>query len=247
MMMNKLTAQFFESPFPGWWPTQNFESVWQNFWSNRQIPFVELSLSLETQTSYHWAQNHDDLFSPSWHQAQAEQQAQATAQQWYRLPHCHGRWDLHIFGTWPQKKKLLDHSPDIDLDHSHRQAHGHALRDLEPQLRQLGMDVSAMTLARLDPGGWLEPHKDPITSDQTMAHVWIPLHHSAAKIKIWPWGDMPQQPGHVYLLNNQSFVHSIVNFDQCARYVVTARINPRNTDQSMLMKIQQALRQQWFE
>jgi hypothetical protein len=54
------------------------------------------------------------------------------------------------------------------------------------------------------------------------------------------------QVGSVYLLNNQSFVHAIANFDQQPRYVITAKMDPEKTSAELVAKIRTALKQQWF-
>jgi len=111
----------------------------------------------------------------------------------------------------------------------------------------MGFDgIHGLKIAKLEPGGYLEPHKDPLMMSDTMIHIWIPLHSSQANLKIWPSGLLHHQVGSVYMLNNQSFVHSIANFDTEPRYVVLAKIDPTKTSSELVAKIRTALKQQWF-
>lgn len=244
--MNPLTEQFFQADFPGWQPRLSFDQVWADFWTTREIPIVELNLGVDTASSCQWIQDNKQKFAQAWHQTQYDQHWRELGQDWFRLPHSQGRWDLQITGQYPQRRKLLDSGAWQEFDHQLRVMHEDAVPDLRAQLAQHGMSIYSMKIARLDPGGYLEPHKDTLTSKQTMTHVWIPLNPAVDNLKIWPWGMLRHQVGAVYLLNNQSFMHAIANTGAEPRYVVTAKLDPEKTSPELVAKIRAAVKQQWF-
>lgn len=244
--MNPLTEQFFQAEFPGWQPRKDLDTVWSQFWTNRDIPILELNLDLDTKSSQQWIEQNQHRFSQAWHQAQYDQRSIDLGQAWFTQPHSQGRWDLQITGSYPQRKKLLDNEPWTEFDHQQRIMHEDAVPDLKSQLSALGFAVYSMKIARLDPGGYLEPHRDALISAETMTHLWIPLNSAAANLKIWPWGLLEHRMGSVYLLNNQSFVHAIANRGTDPRYVVTAKLDHQKTSPELVAKIRAALQQQWF-
>lgn len=244
--MNPLTEQFFQAKFPGWQPRQSFDTTWAEFWTNRDIPIVELDLGIDTATSCQWIKDNEHQFAQAWHQTQYNQHWQGLGHDWFRQPHSQGRWDLQITGQYPQRKKLLDHQPWNEFDHQQRVMHEDAVPDLRSQLEQRGLAIYSMKIARLDPGGYLEPHKDALISPETMTHLWIPLNPAENNLKIWPWGMVEHRVGSVYLLNNQSFMHAIANRGTDARYVVTAKLDVEKTNPDLVAKIRVAVKQQWF-
>jgi hypothetical protein len=244
--MNALTRQFFQADFPGWQPRQDFDTVWQSFWTTREIPILELDLRLDVASSCDWIDQNQQQFVQAWNTRQVNHHYQTLGQGWFKQPHGQGRNDLQITGVYPQRRKLLDHTAWTEFDHEERDMHEDAVPDIRDQLEQLGFSIYSMKIASLEPGGYLEPHKDTLVSNQTMTHLWIPLNQTADNLKIWPYGMIQHQVGSVYLLNNQSFVHAIANFDQQTRYVITAKLDPEKTSAELVAKIRTALKQQWF-
>jgi hypothetical protein len=245
--MNALTKQFFQAEFPGWQPSQDFDTVWQSFWTTREIPVLELNLGIDPSVLLNWTKQNNNRFVTAWNAVHFEQQAKISGREWYKHPSGQGRQDLQLSGTYPQRRKLLDNSAAIELDSQHRDIHTDAPQDLTIQLKQLGfVGIYGVKVAKLDPGGYLEPHKDPLMMLDTMIHLWIPLHQSQANLKIWPSGQLHHRVGCVYILNNQSFVHSIANFDTEPRYVVLAKIDRTKISADLVAKIRTALKQQWF-
>ena len=244
--MNTLTKQFFQADFPGWQPGQDFDTVWQSFWTTKEVPIVELDLRLDVTSSCDWIEQNQQRFAQAWNTRQFTQHYQTLGQSWFKQPHSQGRQDLQITGVYPQRRKLLDHAAWTEFDREERDTHNDAVPDIRDQLERQGFSIYSMKIARLDPGGYLEPHKDTLVSDLTMTHLWIPLNQTANNLKIWPYGMVQHQVGSVYLLNNQSFVHAIANFDQQPRYVITAKLDPEKTSAELVAKIRTALKQQWF-
>lgn len=244
--MNALTKQFFQADFPGWQPRQDFDTVWQSFWTTQEIPVVELPLDLDVAPSCAWIEQNQPRFAQAWHQRQYDQHFQSLGQAWFKQPHSQGRQDLQITGVYPERRKLLDHGAWAEFDHQVRDMHEDAVPDIRNQLERLGFAIYSMKIAKLDPGGYLEPHKDPLVSKQTMTHLWIPLNQTVDNLKIWPYGLVQHRVGSVYLLNNQSFVHAIANFDQQPRYVITAKLDPAKTNPDLGNKIRVCVKQQWF-
>lgn len=244
--MNPLTKQFFAADFPGWRPRQSFDTVWSHFWTTRDIPIVELDLGLDTRSSCAWLRQNNQRFAQAWHQAQYNQRHAELGQDWFKRPHSQGCWDLQITGQYPQRRKLLDNQPWQEFDHQQRVMHEDAVPDLRTQLTQHGMSIYSMKIARLDPGGYLEPHKDTLMSPETMTHVWIPINPAPDNLKIWPLGLVSHKVGAAYLLNNQSFMHAIANTGSEPRYVVTAKLDHEKTGPDLVAKIRAAVQQQWF-
>jgi hypothetical protein len=244
--MNTLTKEFFKATFPGWKPRQDFDTVWSTFWTTREIPIVELDLGLDTSTSCDWIEQNQDRFGQAWHQTQYDQHHKNLGQDWFKSPHSQGRWDLQINGVYPERRKLLDQDTWHEFAHQQRTLHHDAVPDLTTQLKELGFDIYSTKIAKLDPGGWLEPHKDTLVSKLTMTHLWIPLNRASDNLKIWPHGMVQHKIGAVYLLNNQSFMHAIANDHSESRYVVTAKLDPEKTNPDLVAKIRAAVKQQWF-
>jgi hypothetical protein len=158
--MNALTKQFFQADFPGWQPGQDFDTVWQSFWTTREIPILELDLRLDVASGCEWIDQNQQRFAQAWNTRQVNHHYQTLGQSWFKQPHSQGRQDLQITGVYPQRRKLLDHTAWTEFDHEKRDMHEDAVPDIRDQLEQLGFSLYSTKIARLDPGGYLEPHRD---------------------------------------------------------------------------------------
>lgn len=244
--MNQLTKEFFKAEFPGWQPRQTFDVVWQNFWTNKEIPILSLDLGIDTASSCGWIEQNQDKFAMSWPQAQSNRLDQELGHGWFKEPHSVSRQELHVVDHRKEpRKNLLDDQPKHGFGPK-PEIHQDAVPDLRAQLQDWGFDIVSMQIAILYPGGYLEPHRDTWMHANTMTSLWIPLNAAEYNLKIWPWGLLKHCVGSVYLLNNQSFIHAIANTTDQPRYVVVGNIDHKNTPPDLMAKIKQALKQQWF-
>ena len=245
--MNKLTADFFAAEFFGYQVPGTYENNIATFWQNTKIPFVELDLGLHMDSTYQWCINNSGSFDIAWNQKKWNQHTQSKNYKWFKRPHSEHRYDLAIQGKYPQHRGLINDA-DLPTNSEVRVVvnASDVTIDLQIQLKKLGIEYSSLNLARLDPGGYLEPHKDTFHDPNCLSHVWIPIHDNEAKLKIYPWGELPHRVGCAYILNNQSFVHSIVNTSTQPRFVATMRLVVDSVPESIWNLITHQVRRQWF-
>jgi hypothetical protein len=245
--MNKLTADFFAADFGPAQVPGTFDQVMQNFWSNTTIPWVELDLELDLDSSYQWCLAHDNYFELAWNQQQVQKKITHEGANWYKRPHSVGRFDLKVTGAYPQKRMLIKADNKIEFDEKNRMVMPTAVPGLQMQLAKLEIEYTVMKLARLDPGGYLEPHKDTFHDTDTMIHTWIPLHPAENNLRVYPYGTLHHRVGCIYLLNNQAMIHSIANTSDQPRYVVTMRLEKQTLPDNVWQMIQCQVKNQWFD
>jgi len=240
--MNKLTADFFAAEFPRYQVPGTYENAVATFWQNTEIPFVELDLGLDLDSTYQWCVNNSDNFDLAWNQRKWNQHNQHQGTTWFKQPHSEHRYDLEIQGKRLTSAANLAAKPKKLT----RITMPDGAIDLQIQLKKIGIEYSSLKLARLDPGGYLEPHKDAFQDSDCLSHVWIPIHSSEAELKIYPWGKLPHRVGCAYLLNNQSFIHSIVNTSTQPRFVATMRLIVDTVPENIWNLIKHQVQHQWF-
>jgi hypothetical protein len=109
------------------------------------------------------------------------------------------------------------------------------------------MVVKRLMILALSPGGYVQPHIDPkIISVPRLSYFWIPLNNSSPSLKIWPMGYVNHQAGNIYLFNNNTWVHSVINQDQKMRYVLTGLIDTEKCSNDFYQLAVKSAKKQWL-
>lgn len=248
--MNVLTREFHCASFPGWTPNKSYETIIKNFW-NSELPYLQLDFALNVREIYKEILEVDQsAWIETQSQTYARQKSIANNEHWFFNPHSSGWSSIHIEPENVNDKKEQMHKQIITNPHGplmdyKRKYTGHMLsyRCLEllksPYFKKI-------TISRLPPGGWIQPHKDQyMVKEHTLNYMWIPLNECQENLKIYPYGYMPCQVGKSYLLNNFDFIHSVINKDKHDRYVLL--ITLKNCEEFFSRhNIQKAVKEQWF-
>jgi hypothetical protein len=241
--MNKYTQQFHAAEFDGYQLDGQLD-VQHNFWTNCVVPWAELQLDINTESTYNWLSKHDHLFQEVPYQVAHRARVHKKHQDWYTPEHANGWSALYVLGEPPVFKELIGSQaiPKITPE-----LHSEAAVDLLQQIQDRDIVVTKLEILKLDPGGWIQPHQDKkYNSSVTMNRVWMPLHNFAPCLKIYPSGYVPHNLGQGYVLNNENFMHSVINQESKSRYVAIWSF-----DHTVLPKIYQEnlfqdTRQRWY-
>jgi hypothetical protein len=85
----------------------------------------------------------------------------------------------------------------------------------------LGFTVNLCAVSILDPKGYIRPHRDINVLDYPLGYFWLPLNNPLdAELKIYPYGTVDITLGNLYLLNQKSFTHAVINNSNERRYVI---------------------------
>jgi hypothetical protein len=91
--------------------------------------------------------------------------------------------------------------------------------------QDIWQSIEQLLILRLDPKGWVQPHRDIFTKSYRLCHFWIPLHEFEKGIKIFPYGWLKNKFGNMYLLNQGRYPHSIINNSNHDRFVIVGKFN----------------------
>jgi len=242
--MNKFTKEFFAATFNGY----KYEKLITRpfFWTNKAIPFVETTFELSVDSTYKWCLDNEQLLNCHSNQAYAKARIEDLGHSWFTIPHSHG-WNMITLKGESLSRQDIVNPGEISEVKNSEQPLNYKI-DLETELESLGFNLSYLRIVQLVPGGWAQPHVDPlyIGMTSTMNYFWIPLHDAAPSLKIYPYGLLQQKTGCMYWFNNASFVHSIFNDSDVNRYVAIGRINLKDTKMSLKDKIYQDYSSQWY-
>jgi len=245
--MNSYTSQFHSAQFPGHRPQITGISISKDFWHHQNMPFVDIDGQLDVGKDLSYLQNHhQELFTEMDSQVNRRLCAERENRVWYSTSHGDGWEQCIVVKSDNEEHRAIvtgtDH-PDMVFA---SQPHTYILTDILDQLRSLGFGIRRLMVAALAPGGWIQPHTDPKKSNiPVLSHFWIPVSDSSAGLKIWPYGYLQSQVGHIYLFNNQNYVHSVINTDQHTRYVLLGLIDTDKTSHEFLETAVQSARNQW--
>lgn len=194
-----------------------------------QIPAVPVSLRL-------------DLLEQIYTQAQAsEQDFQPTVtgslfRAWYRQPRSSGWHELTI------KESQQPHQFAMAHNAAHTVARPQSKITKNTKLGQISMQLfsdldiqlESLRIMKLEPQGWIHPHRDRTQVSYGLCYFWIPLHEFAPCLKIFPHGWLQHELGHMYLFNQNSYVHAAVNLSDQDRYVMIGRFDPGRVPATLL-------------
>lgn len=241
--MNKFTKDFFAATFTGYKHEEYLAE--QKFWTNKVIPFVETDFDLSVESTHKWCINNQQLIKSHNNLEYAATQNQEN--DWFSAPHSKGWHRITLKGE-SLSRNVFVNSGEVAHIKKNRQPLNYKI-DLETQLKSIGFELKYLIVVHLAPGGWAQPHIDPLYTGMsfTMDYFWIPLHDAKPSLKIYPYGLLQQKTACVYWLNNASFVHGILNDSDMDRYVVIGRINLKESKMSLKDKIYQEYLKQWYK
>ncbi len=87
-------------------------------------------------------------------------------------------------------------------------------------------DINIVNYYTLPPGGFVFPHRDRTSGKQQLNKIYIPLKWAQGnEFGVYNWGNIPIEERNVYLLNNYSYTHWVVNNSNEDRVVLTIGSN----------------------
>ena len=87
------------------------------------------------------------------------------------------------------------------------------------------ISIEQIVILKLEPKGWINPHKDNVEIPVGLGYFWIPLHHFDPALKVFPFGWLNHSLGNLYLFNHCQYVHAAYNNMDKNRYVMIGRLN----------------------
>jgi hypothetical protein len=247
-MINNFTKDFHNANFFGTGAAITVD--WSEFWTNTAIPWLELELNLNTLASYQWVLDHQHLFIENLYQKAQKQKNKDLGHDWFCKPNSDGWEALYVLGDPPVFKNLIGNSNSIPLS-VNPVLHHDAIPDFQLQLKALGITVTKLEILKLKVGGWIQPHMDKKYTDGqknlTLNRVWTPLHDFSQCLKVYPFGYIAHKTGNGYLLNNENFMHSVVNQDRVDRYVAIWSFDVDTFPMELLNKLKSDFYKRWSD
>lgn len=106
-----------------------------------------------------------------------------------------------------------------------------AVEPIKQHLLDLGVDAKLCMLSVFEPNGYLRPHRDIGLNPTPLNYFWLPLNNpTGSELRIYPYGNVTINAGSIYLLNQENFVHSVVNYSNEHRYVLVGHLNNISTE-----------------
>ncbi len=245
--MNHYTKLFHDEKFPGYQPKNPVAE--DDFWNRHDLPFVEIPNVISTTKDYlDVKQRHKELFAPLDTQINREKNAEHENRRWYFTPHSQGWEQCIVVGD--RNRETIPLITDTDRDQPKiffdPTPHRDVLFDVRAQIDRLGMTVKRLMILALHPDGYVQPHIDPkIQQVPRLSYFWIPLNDSSPSLKIWPHGYVNHRAGNIYLFNNNTWVHSVINQDQQMRYVLTGLIDTEKCSNDFYQLAVKSAKKQW--
>jgi len=213
------TDQFWQTKFPGWKNPYTRDHLLQHFWTTA-IPAVNLDIKIRTSNTLDTIERMQDQFV----KVDTQTNDKLYKTKWYERSREQG-WKL--LGIIPRQGGIANvdlasyqvrRSPEYADNREH-------FCDFIDQMESKGLIIKELKIWKLEPNGWLVPHRDILTTTICMNYFWIPINDVPASSKIWPLGENKVCQGQVSLLCNQNFVHSVVNNSNRPRYVAAGRLD----------------------
>jgi hypothetical protein len=243
-MINEYTKQFHSADFVGLPKINKFST--DDFWISKNIPWLELTLGIDTTSTYNWCINNQDKFITNPYQTKEKYRKLQLNENWFSPEHSSG-WDaLYVLGD-PLVFKRFFPSDSTDFLSITPSFYPDAVPDFVQQITDLGLKITKLEILRLQRGGWIQPHLDKkySTGQPTMNRVWTPLHNFSQCLKIYPTGYVPHKTGNGYILNNENFIHSVVNKESFDRYVAIWSFDIDTFPQNMFNQIKEDCITRW--
>lgn len=245
--MNKLTQDFFQAEFPGWQPKIDYETCLNNLWVQPTIPCLDSGINIDVALTYQWVLNNEHVFTEHYTAKNQELFDQKQGANWYKQPHSQGWTSIGIIGqSLKNLKQFVSSGVPVPMD-TELTLHHDAGIDIVRQFELIGMPLLRLQIARLDPGGFAQPHNDEITSGPYLNHGWIPLHDFEPGLRLYPIGTIQHRKGQIFMFDDRSIIHSIVNNSTQPRYVALIKFDYQTMSSSVTDCIKEQIKKQWFD
>lgn len=247
--MNIYTQTFHKAQFPGYTLAADSIAGDQSFWWRRDIPVVDVDVGLDLRDDLAYVkQHHDDLFTEMHSSVNRRMAAEKDQRSWYHTEHAQGWEQCIVVGGSDYEERPIIAGTSKTETFFEPEAHPELIQNVLQQMQDLGIAIRRLNIATLQPGGWVQPHIDPKLQEvPPLSHFWIPMNDSDPSLKIWPYGYLHHQAGHIYLHNNHHWVHSAVNFNNYVRYVMLGLIEVDLCSQEFLDRCVSAAREQCID
>jgi len=143
---------------------------------------------------------------------------------WYDTKRMHLWSEIRIY-------RSIDYHPSIrhvtqihQQDHRAEKIDWRWPKELFDNILPFGCSWQQITIKKLDPGGYIRPHRDLLTeiqSEDRYNHVWMPINdvHNAW-LGIWPHGKYAVPKGKIYHFDHHLLWHAIINLGCEPRYTL---------------------------
>lgn len=245
--MNQFTKQFHEQQFPGVVLNCDINDIMSNFWTNSELPFVEVDLEFEHTSTLTWLQDHTHLFAPVESQVNLELKNEALNASWFTEPNSNGWSEFKVLdGASIPNAELVNSTETYTKTEYSIEPVPDAVPDLQNFFKNKNIKITHLHIAKLAPGGWLQPHIDKkVTEVPSMQYFWMPLNYFPPSMKIYPFGNLEHKLGCMYLLNHRKMVHSVINLSNSDRYVANGNIDYTCLPTALCDKIYRSATKQW--
>ena len=185
--MNKYTEDFHTATFPGLEVKQYQEEISQDFLNTKKIPFVDIDLNFDYESTHRWLKEHNHLFTEVRSVKRDKIKQTQYNQEWFAATRADGWKSLYVKGT-PYIDKDIVETTETTTENIELTKHQDAVPDLVDFFERNGLPLLRLWIFRMSPGGWLQPHRDDIV-EQTpaLAQFWLPLHDFPECLKIYPY------------------------------------------------------------
>lgn len=147
---------------------------------------------------------------------------------WYTRPRSQGWKELCVL------YKQVGMRDTVDPTKIHYRENLFPANDMELEqlctdlFKAAGISVEQITILKLEPNGWINPHKDNVDIPVGLGYFWMPLHEFDPVLKVFPYGWLNHQLGNLYLFNHCRYVHAVCNDMEHDRLVMIGRLDLSN-------------------
>ncbi len=212
--MDQLLEDFYSNKFNGF----NSHITLTDNILNTPVPVVELSLGIDTAYLLELAKKIPlDLMNRPTYPYELQPRFQG--------------WNIQLLWSHNFKNTLISdvYYKKLDKPIEDKSADNLA-KPIQDYLTTVGLDCKLCVLSVFDANGYVRPHRDIGLNNTPLDYFWIPLNNpTGSQLRIYPYGTVEVTLGNIYLLNQEQFVHSVVNFSEETRYVLIGHLTNVST------------------
>lgn len=218
--MDQLLKDFYSNKFNGF----NSHITLADNVLTTPVPLVELSLELDTAYLLEIAK-----------QIPMDSMNRKTYP--YEIHPRYQGWNVQLLWSHNFKNTLISDIYYKKVDKPIEDKSANNLEKLiQDYLSTLELDCKLCVLSVFEPNGYVRPHRDIGLNTTPLDYFWIPLNNPrGSQLRIYPYGTVEVKLGNIYLLNQEQFVHSVVNYSSESRYVLTGHLTNISTKLKLLI------------
>jgi len=208
--LDQLTNSFFSNDFPGLAVTP----ILQSDLLSTNLPVLEVELNIDTKSLIELAKKIllDEVSRTSYMYEETPRMDKWSMQT---------LWSDGTVVPWIKDiyyKTLSDAVPKkIATDEA---------KEIQHKLNEFNITAKVCWLSKFQPGGYLRPHRDIGLNLKPLGYFWIPLNNPAgSELKIYPLGTVNVSLGNMYLLNQENYIHGIINQSSQDRYALVGHLS----------------------